>query len=147
MADSSSRRLVEGYARAFGESIDAQLEYLHPDFVEEYPQSGERFVGREKRAEMLRSWPQLDEVTPAMPTVVGSEDRWVLMPTFSPLRVIGTGDEYTGVGSVTYPNGEVWHLVQLIKLRDGKIGHITSYFAAPFEAPEWRAPFREAPAG
>lgn len=146
MAESSSRRFVEGYARAFGESFDAQSEYLHPDVVEEFPQSGERFRGRDKRAEMLRMWPGMEQMRAEMPSIVGSEDRWVLMPTFSPLRVIGSGDEYTGFGTVTYPNGETWQLIQLLRLREGRIAHITSYFAAPFEAAEWRAPYREAPA-
>lgn len=146
MADrSSSRRLVEAYARAFAEGFEAQSEFLHPDVIEEFPQSGERFSGRDRRLEMLKAWPQVDRMRAEMPTLVGSEDQWVLMPTFSPLQVIGTGDEYTGVGTVTYPNGEVWQLVQLLRLREGKIAHITSYFAAPFEAAAWRAPYREAP--
>jgi hypothetical protein len=46
-------------------------------------------------------------------------------------------------GRIRYPNGEEWHLVQLVELRDGLIWRLTSYFAAPFEAPEWRATFRD----
>jgi hypothetical protein len=143
MAESSSRRVVEEYARAFASGdVTQQNEWLHPDLVEEYPQSGERFEGRDARTEMLQHWPQDEMPTANMPTLLGSEDRWVLMPTFSPLRVIGSGDEYTGIGTVTYPNGETWHLLQLIRLRGGRIAHLTSYFAAPFEAPAWRAPYR-----
>ena len=47
------------------------------------------------------------------------------------------------VGQITYPNGETWHAVSLITLRDGKISKITDYFGAPFEAPAWRAPYVE----
>jgi hypothetical protein len=31
----------------------------------------------------------------------------------------------------------------LVQVRDGKIYRETAYFAAPFEAPEWRAPWVE----
>ncbi len=34
-------------------------------------------------------------------------------------------------------------MVQLLHLRDGKIARIRSYFAAPFEAAEWRRPYVE----
>jgi len=145
----SNREVVEAYARAFGASdLEDQYQYLHPDLVEVYPQSGEVFRGRDARQAMFKSWPQDEFPTAAsMPSVIGSADQWILMPTFSTLKVMGTGDEYTGVGTVTYPNGETWHMVQLIRLREGKIAHLTSYFAAPFPAPDWRAPFREEPAG
>ena len=54
---------------------------------------------------------------------------------------MGAGDQFTATGQVKYPNGETWHLVSLIELRDGKIAKITDYFGAPFEAPAWRAPY------
>ena len=45
--------------------------------------------------------------------------------------------------SRTYPNGETWHIVQLLEMRNGKISHITSYFGKPFEPPPWRAKWVE----
>ena len=30
-----------------------------------------------------------------------------------------------------------------MEFRDGKVAHETQYFADPFEAPEWRARWRE----
>jgi len=67
----------------------------------------------------------------------------VLTTTFAPLRIEGSGDVYTYVGTVTYANGETWQMVQIVELRQGKIAKTTSWFAAPFEAPAWRAPFVE----
>ena len=57
--------------------------------------------------------------------------------------IIGAGDRFAVAGQITYPNGETWHIVSLIELRDGKIAKITDYFGAPFEAPAWREPYVE----
>jgi hypothetical protein len=67
----------------------------------------------------------------------------VLSPTFSALRIEGSGDVYTYVGTVTYANGETWQTISIIELRHEKIAKTTTWYAAPFEAPEWRAPFVE----
>lgn len=34
-------------------------------------------------------------------------------------------------------------MIQIVELRQGKIAKTTSWFAAPFEAPAWRAQFVE----
>ncbi len=59
----------------------------------------------------------------------------MLTPTFTPLRIEGSGDVYTYVGTVTYANGETWQMLVIIELRGGKIARTTSWYAAPFEAP------------
>jgi hypothetical protein len=66
-----------------------------------------------------------------------------MSPGFKALRVAGSGEHFTTTGRVRYATGEEWHLVQLLEVRDGRIRQVTSYFAEPFEAPEWRAAFRE----
>ena len=64
-------------------------------------------------------------------------------PAPKPPVIVGGGDQFTATGQVKYPNGETWHIVSLIELRDGKISKMTDYFGAPFEAPAWRAPYVE----
>jgi hypothetical protein len=59
------------------------------------------------------------------------------------VRVEGSGEQFTATGRVRYPDGTEWHLVQLLEVRGGRISMVTSYFAEPFEAPAWRAPYRE----
>jgi hypothetical protein len=71
--------------------------------------------------------------------VAGAEDKWVVTPMFSPLRITGTGDVYTVETKVSYPNGEVWRGVDIIEFKNGKILKMTGYFAAPFPAQEWRS--------
>ena len=67
----------------------------------------------------------------------------MLTPMFTQLRIEGSGDTYTYVGWVEYPNGETWQMIAIIELRAGKIARMTSWYPAPFEAPAWRAPYVE----
>jgi len=108
------------------------------------PQSGERTRGKANYLAMVRNYPGgVGTVDPKGARLVGAEDRWVLTPMFTQLRIEGSGDVYTYVGSIRYPNGETWQLVSIIELRGGKVARSTSWYAAPFDAPEWRAPYVE----
>ena len=139
----STRQVVDRWVASMNSGdIDASAAALHEDVVEIYPQSGEEFRGRESIRNLLRHFESRGGVAPEVDRVTGSEDRWVMSPSFTLVRAAGSGDEFTVAGRVRYPNGEEWHLVQLIRMRDGLIGQLTSYFAAPFEAQEWRAPYR-----
>ena len=42
-----------------------------------------------------------------------------------------------------YPDGSTWCMVTLLELHDGLVHREIEYFAEPFEAPAWRAPFVE----
>jgi ketosteroid isomerase-like protein len=138
----SNHEVVERYTDALSRlDLDLLSVLLAGDVVEDYPQSGERIVGRERWIAMQRAWPEV--VEPRIERVVGSEDQWVPGPTWALMRVTGTGDDYWIHGRITYANGETWHVAQLITLRDGRIVHIRSYFAAPFPAAEWRRPYVE----
>jgi hypothetical protein len=114
------------------------------DVTEEYPQSGERFRGRSRLRAMLESFRETAaDIHPDVDQVSGGTDEWVLTPGYTVVRVDGGGNEFTITGTVTYPNGATWHLVQLVRIEGGKVAHLTTYFAEPFEAPDWRAPFRD----
>lgn len=124
-------------ARQFDEMADLMDQMTDPDVLLEYPQSGEKIRGRENNLAVLKNYPGLPDAT--VDRVRGADDKWVLTPSWTPLRIIGTGDKYTVEGTLTYPNGEVWHFVDLFELRDDKVLRVTEYFAAPFPAAEWRA--------
>jgi len=89
-------------------------------------------VGKENRRAIIENYPG---GTPRETSETG--------PSPKPPAITGAGDRFTAAGQITYPNGETWQVVSLIELRDGKINKITTYFAAPFEAPAWRAPYVE----
>ena len=71
--------------------------------------------------------------------ITGSPDKWVTTPSWTVLRIAGTGDDYTTESRVTYPDGNVWHQVSFFQFRNGKILRQVDYYAPTIDAPEWRA--------
>jgi hypothetical protein len=57
------------------------------------------------------------------------------------------GDLAVIEGTIDYGNGVPVSYVGVAEFRDGKVAKATEYFADPFEAPAWRAPFVEQMAG
>lgn len=128
-------------ARQFQELAAIMAEIGAPDVVVEYPQSGERIKGRANNLAVLENYPGLPDAS--IKRLHGAEDKWVLTPSWTPLRITGSGDRYVVEGRLVYPNDEVWNFVDLIELRNDKIAHVTEYFAAPFPPAEWRAKWVE----
>lgn len=95
------------------------------DVKEIYPQSGERIEGRETQRAYHEAFPD--------------------PPTFTVRKVTQSGD--LGVAEVDerMANGDLWKDVFIFELRDGAVASMTVFFGQPFEAPEWRRPYRVAP--
>jgi hypothetical protein len=135
----TNRQVVERYVEGLiARDLDIQAAVCAPDMVIDYPQSGER----------VRGWANVRAVHENYPgglprdvdgKVIGSEDRWVLGPSFNVLRIEGTGDVYTVIGSARYPDGLTWQVMSLIELRSGKIAKTTEVYGAPFDPPAWRS--------
>jgi hypothetical protein len=100
--------------------------YAAADFVDEWPQSGERLnmASMEKMGEMY-------------PDATGTR------PSFKYQRMLTGGDVFVIEGTIDYGDGVPVRYVGIGELRDGKVARMTEYFANPFEAPAWRAPFVE----
>ena len=143
MSQKTNREVIERYVQALvARDLDAQAEVCAPDMVVEYPQSGERIKG----------WTNLRAVAENYPgglpqdlegKAIGSEDKWVVGPSFNLLRIEGTGDVYTLMGSARYPDGKTWQLIAVVELRSGKIAKSIEIFGEPFEPPAWRAKWVE----
>jgi hypothetical protein len=97
-------------------------QYATDDFVQEWPQSGERLT---KQA-MLRVGEKYEEMS-------GTS------PRFTYKRMLGGGDVFVIEGTIDYGDGIPVSYVGIGELRDEKVAKMTEYFANPFEAPEWRA--------
>jgi limonene-1,2-epoxide hydrolase len=145
MAQPSGREIVEQFARAVeAKDFDTQEALMADDVITDMPQSGERIRGKANAMAVIRNYPGgVGTVDAGTSRLVGSEDQWVMTPTFSVLRIEGSGDIYTYAGKVTYSNGETWDMVAIVELRGGKVAKVTTWYAAPFEAPDWRAPYVE----
>ena len=145
MTDPLHERLATGWANTLARhDWDALADYLHPDAVIEYPQSGERFVGIPNIRGHFENYPGLKPGTTKLEEVIGGTT-YALTPSYTVIAVDGTGDRGTAVLRVQYPDGSMWWGVNLYELRDGLIARSRTYFAPDFDPPEWRAPFRDAP--
>lgn len=143
------RQVIERYVQATREGdVDAEVSLLHPEYIGRYPQSGEIIRGPENYRAIAERYPGRTEhaLTISAETVSGTDDEYVTRPSWpawTVVHLVGSDNEFTLSGRINYPNGEVWHVVAFLTAKDGKIWRQTSYFAAPFEAPDWRRPFVE----
>jgi hypothetical protein len=100
--------------------------YATDDFVEEWPQSGER-LSKAAAKKMAEGYAEMSGTN----------------PKFAYKRMLGGGDVFVVEGTIDYGDGVPVSYVGIGELRDGKIAKMTEYFANPFEAPAWRADFVE----
>jgi hypothetical protein len=125
-AASAGREVLEQFlAAAERRDMDAVRARIHADVVMEWPQSGERFTGRENAIGAVSAADEPPEFA-GEPRILGEGDSWVVM---MPLRY----------GTDTY------HYVGVFELDGGLIRHSTEYFGAPFPPQEARARFADAP--
>ena len=109
----------------FGRMPQLIQRYGTDDFVEEWPQSGERLT---KAASMkMADYPQMTGTS----------------PKFTYKRMLGGGDIFVVEGTIDYGDGIPVSYVGIGELRGDKVAKMTEYFANPFEAPAWRADFVE----
>jgi hypothetical protein len=118
-------------------------EVLHPDAVLEYPQSGERFRGLDNIRAQFEHYPDLDPGGSELEEVIGEPRAYALTPSYTVIGVEGSGERGTAIIRVRYPDASMWWAVNVYELRDGRITRSRTYFAPDFEAPDWRAQYRE----
>ncbi|MGC1457233.1 MAG: nuclear transport factor 2 family protein [Steroidobacteraceae bacterium] len=106
------------HASAAGDA-DAEHEIYAEDAVCEYPQSGERILGR-RNLQALRTH------HPGKPS------------GFAVRRIVGQGDLWITEYTITY-QGQRAFTVSIMEFRNGKVVNETQYFADPFAAPAWRS--------
>jgi hypothetical protein len=110
-------------------NLDPEEEYNvrhQENYVIQMPQSGERFRGREKMRAFQEAY-----TTPAS------------KPSIQLRRVLVKEGLWVVEGVNDYGEGQVYNVVLIFELRDGKMWRDRWYFAEPFEAPEWRAQWVE----
>jgi hypothetical protein len=116
----ASQFLIELFSHL---SAEEEYELRHEEYTMEMPQSGERIRGRKKMR-------QFQEAYPAPPTI-------------QLRRVLVKNGLWVVEGANDYGDGQVYNVVLIIELRDGKMYRDTRYYAEPFQAPEWRAQWVE----
>jgi len=127
VSDDQNRKMAEEFASAFESGdkermmavFDAQVA---DDFVQEWPQSGERIRGKENARAINQNYPG--------------------MPTAKVRSIKGSGNLWVFEADLDYGQGPV-HMVTIAEVENGKVVRQTDYFAEPFEAPEWRSKWVE----
>jgi hypothetical protein len=104
-------------------SAEEEYELRHEEYVMEMPQSGESIRGREKMRAFQEAYPTPPSIQ--LRRILVREGLWV---------VEGVND---------YGGGQIFDVVLIIELKDGKMWRDRRYYAQPFEAPEWRAQWVE----
>lgn len=121
MAEADAAWVAEEMWRRMGAGdLDGARALLHDDYVQEWPQSGERIEGADDAMAINRNFP-------------GG------LPSMHIRRVQSAGDLATLEVELRYADGSVYQGVSIMEVHDGKVARETDYFAQPFEAPQWRA--------
>jgi hypothetical protein len=122
--DELNEQEAQAFLEAWVSHLSAEHEYAlrHEDYVMEMPQSGERIRGRDN----MRAF---QEAYPTPPTI-----RIRRVTVRQGLWVVEAVSDYAG---------QVFNVVLILELRDGKIARDTRYYAEPFVAPDWRAQWVE----
>jgi hypothetical protein len=110
------------HASAAGD-LTAEHDIYDDGAICDYPQSGERIVGR-INLQALRSH------HPDKPS------------GFDVKRIQGEGDLWITEYMISY-SGRPTFVVSIMEFRNGKVAHETQYFSDPFEAPGWRSQWVE----
>jgi hypothetical protein len=121
--DDNRATLDRNVKALFAGDFDAVARDLAEDAVVDWPQSGERMVGRQACLTVYQNYP-------------GGPPRYELR------RVTGGPDVFT-VEAVGDYSGQKVYLTSIVEFRNGKIAHQTDYFADAFEAPAWRSQWVE----
>ena len=112
-------------ASAAGDA-NAEHNIYADDAICDYPQSGERILGR-SNLQALRSH------HPGKPS------------GFKVRRIVGSANLWVTEYIIIY-QGRSAYTVSIMEFNDnGKVAHETQYFAEPFEAPSWRKQWVQQP--
>ena len=122
MSHTDQHATLERYLDAIRDQDASALGEIFADDVRvEWPQSGERFTGKETCIRVYTSYPGGSPQLVGEPTLIGSGDLWVAQ------------------ASLRYPDGTTYLTVGVFEFENGKIAHEVDYFAPPFPVPEWRS--------
>jgi ketosteroid isomerase-like protein len=123
MDDESRRDTIRQFVESINNrEMDMFDAVYHDDVVIHWPQSGEVIRGKKNIRELRQAYP-----TP---------------PTATLNRIVGSGDLWA-IEMVFDYDGDRFHVIVIHHWRDGLVVSETSYYAAPFQAPVWRAQWVE----
>ena len=125
MDSHEKRRVVEQFYAAMNTNdFRAAGDWLHAEYVLEWPQSGERIRGRDNFVAINTQYP--------------AHGRW----EFTVNQLLAEGDQVVTDVSVTDSVIQA-RVITFSTVRDGRILYQVEFWPDPFEAPAWRAQWVE----
>ena len=118
MGNLEIRNALDRHWEFTGVDINKSHEIYRDDVIVEFPQSGERILGKRNLYELRKHYP----------AKLG----------FKILRTRGEGTLWVTEYIITY-DGRPVNVACIMEFIDEKIAHETLYFGDPFEPPEWRS--------
>lgn len=115
------RRALVRHWEHEGRDYDVSHEIYADDAVLEFPQSGERFVGKARFLEWRRQYPAKVD--------------------FRVRRITGEGDLWVAENLISYDGSPWMFTVNILRFRDGRIVHEALYVMEGFDAADWRQPW------
>jgi len=115
--------LEQHWAASAAGDVAAEHDIYDENVLCEYPQSGESIRG-------LRYFLGFRGLLPVKPC------------GFDVRRIVGAGELWVTEYAINY-EGKIFQTVSIMEFRNGKVVHEIQYFAEPFKAPAWRAPWVE----
>jgi hypothetical protein len=111
--------LLQHWEASASGDLEAEHEIYDNNVICEYPQSGEKILGR-RNLQALRAHHPGKPKGFSIRRIVGAKDLWVT--------------EYV----INYED-TLFLTVSIMEFQSGKVIRETQYFAQPFEAPAWRS--------
>jgi len=132
-----ARDLFTRFAKAVNARDRTTLEPMfHPEFTATSPQSGERSRGFEGFWAQMESYPGGVPEMPGLPDarLLVDDDRWAITPAYTVVPLTAP-NQFTIVAATAYPDGQRWHVVSMVELRDELIYRMEFFFAPELPAP------------
>lgn len=102
-----------------GIDYDASHEIYHEDAILEFPQSGERFVGRDRFLEWRKRYPA--------------------QVAFRIRRISGANSLWVAENQISYDGGPLMPTLNVLRFRGERIAREALYVMQPWDPPAWRA--------
>lgn len=123
LGEAEIRRLLARHWEFAGSDQNIAHEIYHDDAILEFPQSGERFIGKKKFQAFREKYPaKLD---------------------FRIRRITGFGHLWVAENLISYDGGPWMFTVNILQFRGNKVEKEYLYVMDGFEAPDWRVPYGE----
>ena len=123
MDEQQARQLIADHFAVAGRDEVAAAEIFADDAVVEWPQSGERILGK--------------------PNIVALHEAAPVRIDIDVGRTSGCGDLWVTEATIRYDGARRTHAVFIMEFRDGRVVRERDYFGEPFDPPAYRSEWLE----